>query len=995
MEIVRSKKKRSFNELIGSLSQGVTSLEQISEDIDTARRELILHHQELSTLNQKLREREEELRSANEELEAMMEEIRAANEELEATNEELRSSNESLEKARADLEALFEAIPDLIMVIDPAFNILHGNSTLAKWLKMRHPRDFLGKKCYEVFYKRKGVCPGCPVLKVLKTGQPDFLEKTTAYGRIVSVATSPVFDRRGKIIKIIQVARDITARHLAEKEARKEKAYLDSLYSSAQEAIVITDLKGRIMRINPEFTRIFGYSAKEALGKNIDRLIAPPFFKKKAEEITRQVAKGKRVNLETIRRRRDGSLVHVSVMVSPIIVDGHLEACYAIYRDITDRKKAEEEKERERAKLATMISGMKEGVAFAGPDNRVIEVNNFFLELFGKKRQEVVGHSIAEFLFPSNGQKLEEILRHFRLRNKNLIAFEQRLNQRDCVFRFQPIYRNSLYDGFLVNIIDVTELVQARRQALAASQAKSEFLANMSHEIRTPMNGILGMVDLALDANPPADIREYLESIKESAYSLLRLLNDVLDFSRIEARRIELEKIPFNLRDTVEHAVSSLAIQAEKKGLELVCRFAPELPDRYRGDPGRLRQILLNLLSNAIKFTDEGEIEVSVELLKKKGREVTLLFKVRDTGIGIPKDKQSIIFEAFTQADSSTSRRYGGSGLGLAIVSQLVQLFGGRIWVESQLGRGSTFFFTINLTLQKKNEARIVPAKFDQLKSLHVLVVDDNATNRRILCELLGSWNLRPAEASCGKEALNLLNKAVRNGDPFKLVLLDSHMPEVDGFTVAKKIKENPFFGDPIIILLTSAGMPGDASRCRELQVAGYLTKPIRQSELLHALMFAFGRQPAHPESRILITRHYIRENEPPLRILLAEDNIINRKVALHLLEKMGHQVYPVDNGQQVIKALKNNNFDLIILDVQMPDMDGFKTAAIIRRWEKKTGRSIPIIAMTAHNLKGYKQKCLTAGMNGYVSKPINFNDLWKEIRRVMSKRKPVAGAEK
>ncbi len=991
MITARPKKKRSFNELIGSLSQGVNSLKRLSADIDTARRELILNHRELLTLNQKLKEREEELRSANEELEAMMEEIRAANEELEATNEELRASNESLEKARADLEALFEAIPDLIMVIDPNFTVLHGNSTMAKWLKLRHPHEFLGKKCYEVFYKRKGICPNCPVLRVLKTGQPDFIEKTTAYGRIVSVATSPVFDRRGEIIKIIQVARDVTARYLAEKEARKEKAYLDSLYNSAQEAIVITDVKGKIIRINPEFTRIFGYSAKEAIGKNIDRLIAPPFFKKKAEEITLRVARGERVNLESVRKRKDGSLVHVSIMVSPILVDGHLEACYAIYRDITDRKKAEEEREREAAKLATMISGMKEGVAFAGPDSRVIEVNSFFLDLFGKKREEVIGHSLGDFLFASDGQKLEEILRPFRSRTKNLIVFEQKLDQRDCVFRFQPVYHNNIYDGFLVNIIDVTELVQARRLAQQASQAKSEFLANMSHEIRTPMNGILGMVDLALDANPPADIREYLESIKESAYSLLRLLNDVLDFSRIEARRVELEKIPFNLRDTVEHAVTSLAVQAEKKGLELILRFAPNLPDRYRGDPGRLRQILLNLLSNAIKFTDQGEIEVSVDLLKKKRREVTLLFKVRDTGIGIPEDKQSIIFEAFTQADSSTSRRYGGSGLGLAIVSQLVQLFGGRIWVESQVGKGSTFFFTINLTLQKKREARIVPAKLEQLKSLRVLVVDDNATNRRILCELLSSWHLRPAEAACGKEALSLLNKAVRDRDPFKFILIDSHMPEVDGFTLAKKIKENPFFGDSIIILLTSAGMPGDASRCRELEVAGYLTKPIRQNELLHSLMFARGRQPANPESRVLITRHYIRENQPSLKILLAEDNIINRKVALHLLEKMGHQVYPVDNGRQVIKALKNNNFDLIILDVQMPEMDGFKTAAIIRRWEKKTGRSIPIIAMTAHALKGYRKKCLAAGMNGYVTKPVNFHDLWKAIRQTLRKRKPVS----
>jgi len=980
--------KRSFNELIGSLAQGVTSLQRLSGDIDAARQELIFHHQELTDLNKKLTHQEEELRSANEELEAMMEEIRAANEELEATNEELRASNENLERAKADLEALIEAIPDLIMVIDPQFNILHGNSTMARWLKLRRPDSFLGKKCYQVFYGRNKVCVGCPVVKVLKTGQTDFIEKTTAYGRMVSVATSPVLDSRGKIIKIIQVARDVTARYWAEKQAQKEKAYLDNLYESAQEAVVITDLKGDIIRINPEFTKIFGYTEKEARGKNIDRLIASPQVKKEAKGITAKVAKGEKVSLETIRRRKDGSEVYVSLLVSPIMVDGRLEACYAIYRDITDRKKAEEAREKEAAKLATMISGMQEGVAFAGPDDHVIEVNDFFLRLFGKKREEVLGRPLQEFHIGPSREKLAAILRAFRSGNKQPITVERPIGSRECVLRFQPIFRNGSYDGSLVNIIDVTELVQARRLAQAASQAKSEFLANMSHEIRTPMNGILGMVDLALDANPSPDIREYLESVKESAHALMGLLNDVLDFSRIEARRVELEKIPFNLRDTVEHAVSSLAIQAEKKGLELVCRIGPHLPDRFLGDPGRLRQILLNLISNAIKFTDQGEVEVSVDALKRKGRKVSLLFSVRDTGIGIPKEKQSVIFEAFTQADTSTTRRYGGSGLGLAIASQLVQLMGGRIWVESEVGKGSTFSFTVNLTSQRRNEARIIPARIEQLRSLPVLVVDDNATNRRILSELLSAWHFVPSEAASGQEALQLLKRAVKERRPFELIILDVHMPEMDGFAVAAEVRNHPAFGDPVIILLTSAGMRGDAARCRELGVAGYLTKPVKQSDLLNAIMLAFGKRPAHPDSQVLITRHYIRENQPSLHILLAEDNIINQKVALHLLEKMGHRVTTVKNGQEVIETLKNNHFDLIIMDVQMPLKDGLETTAEIRQWEREQGRYTPIIAMTAHVLKGDRERCLAAGMDGYVGKPLNFDELWRAIRAASAKKK-------
>ncbi len=983
----RSKTLRSFNELIGNLSQGVTSLQRLSADIDAAREELIFHHQELTSLNEKLRLQEEELRSANEELEAMMEEIRAANEELEATNEELRHSNESLERAKADLEALFEAIPDLIMVVDPRFTILHGNSTMARWLKFRHPGAFLGKKCYQVFYGRQKVCPGCPVLKVLKTGQPDFLEKTTAYGRMVSVATSPVVDSNGKIIKIIQVARDITSRYQAEKQAQKEKAYLDSLYNSAQEAVVITDLKGKILRVNPEFTRIFGYTEREALGKNIDHLIAPAKFKKGAQDITSRVARGEKVNLETIRQRKDGSPVHVSLLVSPIFVDGRLEACYAIYRDITDRKKAEEAREKETAKLATMISGMQEGVAFAGPDDRVVEVNDFFLELFGKKRDEVLGRTLQELHFGPSREKLRKMLHALRTKGKStLITIERAIGNRDCVLRFQPIFRNGSYDGALVNIVDVSELVQARRLAQAASQAKSEFLANMSHEIRTPMNGILGMVELALDANPAPDIREYLEAIKESANALMGLLNDVLDFSRIEARRVELEKIPFNLRDTVEQAVSSLAIQAEKKGLELACRVAPDLPLHYIGDPGRLRQIILNLVSNAIKFTDEGEVVVSVEQAKRKGREVTLLFGVRDTGIGIPKDKQKVIFEAFTQADSSTTRRYGGSGLGLAIASQLVQLMGGRIWVESEVGKGSVFYFTATLTLQRKGEARIIPARVEQLRSLPVLVVDDNATNRKILSELLSAWHFVPTEAASGAEAIKLLKEAAQQQRPFELVILDVHMPEMDGFQVAAAIRNHPSLSSPVIIMLTSAGMRGDAARCRELGVSGYLTKPVRQSDLLNAIMLAFGKRPSKASSSILITRHYIRENQPSFRVLLAEDNPINQKVAVHLLEKLGHQTVAVNNGRKVLEALERDHFDLVIMDVQMPEKDGLETTAEIRKQEKLKGTYTPIIAMTAHVLKGDRERCLAAGMDGYVGKPLILEELSRAIRAAAAK---------
>lgn len=646
--------------------------------------------------------------------------------------------------------------------------------------------------------------------------------------------------------------------------------------------------------------------------------------------------------------------------------------------------------------LHTLMDNLPHSIYFKDASSRFLRISKALAERFGLKDPgEAVGKTDFSFFTNEHAQQAYDDEQTLIESGEAVLGKIERETWPDGRENWVITVKLPLRDpqGDIIGTFgisrDISEQIQtedalrkAKEQAEQASRAKSDFLANMSHEIRTPMNAILGMTELVLSSELAPTQREYLTMVLESGESLLSIINGILDFSKIEAGKIELENMSFGLRDCLGDALKSLAVRAHHKNLELACDIPADVPDGLRGDPSRLRQVIVNLLGNAIKFTDQGEILLEVSCESRSDNDVTLHFLVSDTGLGIPTDKHASIFEAFEQVDNSTTRRYGGTGLGLAISTRLVALMGGRIWVESQLGEGSKFHFTARFGLAPQEALPTAPRVAPRIEGIRVLVVDDNATNRRILEEMLVNWQMETTSASGAVEALDTIRRAEKSNRPFSLVLSDMHMPDVDGFALAEQIRQDPSLHGTIIMMLTSGDRAGDRQRSEELGIASYLIKPIKQSELFDAMTKALET------AEIATMKPAPAAADPagpprPLKVLLAEDSVVNQKLAVGLLSAKGHQVTVVNNGRDAVTAAMQESFDLILMDVQMPELDGLQATAEIRAREQAGNKRVPIIAMTAHAMKGDRERCLASGMDGYVAKPVRSRELFATIEEI------------
>ena len=797
-------------------------------------------------------------------------------------------------------------------------------------------------------------------------------------------------------------------RELTESEIAlaSQKNTLQSILNSMGEGVIVADNRGTFLLWNPAAEKIIGIGPQpiepqfwsEAYGCYLPdaKTLCPP----EQLPLARAIAGESLDAVELLlRNSRVPEGVYVSINARPLLNErNELQGGLVVLRDVTQEKHAQRQLQASAAKHQAILESAHEAFIAINEHSTIVEWNKEAANTFGWSTEEAIGRSLVETVIPQRyrdahraglNRFLETGEGPMLNRRLELTALHRDGREFAIEMTIAPVRQENsyLFGAFVHDITEQkeneTELRRAKETADAASRAKGTFLANMSHEIRTPMNAIIGMTELMLDTQLNDTQREYAAMIQESGDSLLSIINDILDFSKIDAGRLVLDENDFDVRESIGDIMKSLAVRAHRQRLELVCHIAPDVPQFVVGDRSRLRQIIVNLVGNAIKFTDQGEVMLDVDRQPEESgeNEVALHFAVRDTGAGIPPDKRQTIFEAFVQADDSITHRYGGTGLGLAISSRLVELMNGRIWVESEVGRGSTFHFTARLGKSSMQAATPAAAALERLEGLPVLVVDDNATNCRILEELLTNWRMKPTCSTRPAEALEMLRAAQSAGHPFSLILTDCQMPDIDGVLFAERIQQQPELDGAVIMMLTSRDVNGDAARCKELGIGMCVRKPVKQSELLNAIIKVMGIKGVDVKPRAAAS---LSPAASPLRVLLAEDSVINQQVALGMLKRSGHEVTVANNGREVLQLLAVESFDVVLMDVQMPEMDGLQTTAAIRQQEQGADRHLPIIAMTAYAMKGDRERCLEAGMDDYISKPVRAADLARVLDRVI-----------
>jgi len=921
-------------------------------------------------------------------------ELRRALTELERTAAERRESEEAL----SQLASIVESSDDAIISTTLDHTILSWNKGAEKIYG--YSAEEVKGRSVSILFPPERPEEIAHIFEKAKQGESlDHYEtvRVRKDGRRINVYStiSPIKDRTGQTVGAVAITRDITKRKQAEEER-------DRFFTLSIDMLCIAGFDGYFKRLNPAWERTLGFTVEELTAEPFLHFVHPDDREATMAETQKVVSGSDAIFFENRYRCQDGSYKWLVWMATPY-VDQQL--IYATARDITEHKQAEAALRESEARYKHLVEHANDIIYRVDAQGHFTFCNPTAISLLGYSPEELIGRSYLDLIRPDFHRKMKKLYTSQLVNQAQNTYYEFPVVTKAGAEKWlgqnvQLVIEKGQVVGFQAIARDITErkameaeLALARDAALESARLKSEFLANVSHEIRTPMNGIIGMTGLLLDTPLAPEQRKFAETVQSSADALLTIINDLLDISKIEAGKLKVETLDFDLRATVEGAVEILAERAQSKGIELALLVYRDVPTLLRGDPGRLRQVLTNLAGNAIKFTDRGEVVVRVTKEAETADRVVVRVTVSDTGIGIPEEAQQYIFQAFAQADGSTTRKYGGTGLGLAISQQLVGLMGGEISVESEAGRGSTFSFTLPFEKQPAGAVAAPPVKAE-LTDARVLVVDDNATNRMLLHYQVTSWGMRNGSAASGPEALALLHREAAAGDPYDLAILDLQMPEMDGLMLAKAIKADATTAATRIIIMTSLGHRIEAEAMRAAGVAAYLTKPVKQSQLYDCLatVMASGLSLATaPESSRPDTQQWTpplpapgQEGSQRARILVAEDNPVNQEVALRQLYKLGYTAEAVANGREVLEALASTAYDLVLIDCQMPEMDGYETTEEIRRREGDS-RHTAVIAMTANALESDRERCLAAGMDDYLSKPVRPRELAAVLERWLS----------